>query len=65
MVQIKCKTKMCRNTNTIKLKLKKVNFGNFIMKYDFLHDALIVICNQNLECPRYLRDIGLSELELS
>ena len=44
-------------TQAIK-KAKKGNLGNFIMKYNFIHDALKVITNQNLKRQRNFEDIG-------
>ena len=29
-----------------------------ILKYDVIHDALKVICNKNIKCPRIFGDIG-------
>jgi hypothetical protein len=38
---------MCEITNYT--KCKKVDFGNLILKYDVIHDALKVMCNKKLQ----------------
>ena len=44
--------------NAIKQKLKKWDWGNSILKYNVIHDALKVICNKTIKHPRKFGDIG-------
>ena len=49
---MKVNTKMCRITYSIKrdqINIQKINFGNFVLKYDVIHNALVVIYNKNLK----------------
>ena len=52
---------MCRITNSAKrnkMKIQKSRFGKFNLKYDVIHDALKVICNENFKRPRNFGDMG-------
>jgi hypothetical protein len=39
--------------NDDRLKIRKIELGNLILKYDVIRDALQVIYNKNLKRPRY------------
>ena len=43
--------------NAIKLKFKRVDLENLIVKYDVIYDALEVTCNKNLKRPRNFGNI--------
>ena len=44
--------------NAIKLKLKKIDLGNSILKYDLIIDAVKVISYKNLKLRGRSSDIG-------